>query len=119
MQSEFACGDDLMKKNLAEDDLESLVIQQIEFCNIILLNKASEVTPEELGRVKSIIRALLKEAFHYLGFREILFHDGGVFMEYDLASCDAIFLCALIELFLSFVSQRFAREEKFQFGVFA
>ena len=58
MQSEFACGDDLMKKNLAEDDLESLVIQQIEFCNIILLNKASEVTPEELGRVKSIIRAL-------------------------------------------------------------
>ena len=54
MQSEFACGDDLMKKNLAEDDLESLVIQQIEFCNIILLNKASEVTPEELGRVKSI-----------------------------------------------------------------
>ena len=58
MQSEFGCGDDLMKKNLAEDDLESLVIQQIEFCNIILLNKASEVTPEELGRVKSIIRAL-------------------------------------------------------------
>jgi len=58
MQSEFSCGDDLMKKNLAEDDLESLVIQQIEFCNIILLNKASEVTPEELGRVKSIIRAL-------------------------------------------------------------
>ena len=39
MQSEFGCGDDLMKKNLAEDDLESLVIQQIEFCNIILLNK--------------------------------------------------------------------------------
>ncbi len=58
MQSEFGCGDDLMKKNLAEDDLESLVIQQIEFCNIILLNKASEVTPDELGRVKSIIRAL-------------------------------------------------------------
>ena len=58
MQSEFGCGDDLMKKDLAEDDLESLVIQQIEFCNIILLNKASEVTPEELGRVKSIIRAL-------------------------------------------------------------
>ncbi len=58
MQSEFGCGDDLMKKNLAEDDLESLVIQQIEFCNIILLNKASEVTPEELARVKSIIRAL-------------------------------------------------------------
>jgi G3E family GTPase len=58
MQSEFGCGDDLMKKNLAEDDLESLVIQQIEFCNIILLNKASEISPEDLGRVKSIIRAL-------------------------------------------------------------
>lgn len=58
MQNEFACGDDLMKKELAEDDLESLVIQQIEFCNMVLLNKASEISPEELGHVQSIIRAL-------------------------------------------------------------
>ena len=58
MQSEFACGDALKKDNLEEDDLENLVIQQIEFCNIVLLNKASEVKPEELGRVRSIVKAL-------------------------------------------------------------
>ena len=58
MQSEFGCGDNLMKNNIGEEDLESLVIQQIEFCNIILLNKASEVSPSELGRIKEIIRAL-------------------------------------------------------------
>lgn len=58
MQSEFGCGDNLVKENIGEEDLESLVIQQIEFCNIILLNKASEVSPTELGRIKEIIRAL-------------------------------------------------------------
>jgi G3E family GTPase len=62
MQSEFGCGDDLMKKNLAEDDLESLVIQQIEFCNIVLLNKASEISESERNRLKEIIRALQSKA---------------------------------------------------------
>ena len=62
MQSEFGCGDNLVKENIDEDDLENLVIQQIEFCNIILLNKASEVTPEELGRVRSIICAIQPKA---------------------------------------------------------
>ena len=58
MQSEFSCGDTLPLRNFDEEDLESLVIQQIEFCNIVLLNKASEVRPEELARVKSVIRNL-------------------------------------------------------------
>lgn len=58
MQDEFGCGDKLLRKDIEEDDIENLVIQQIEFCNIILLNKASDVSPEELGRVKEIIRAL-------------------------------------------------------------
>ena len=58
MQSEFGCGDDLMKKNLAEDDLESLVIQQIEFCNIVLLNKAAEISAEELGKLTGIVKGL-------------------------------------------------------------
>jgi Putative GTPases (G3E family) len=58
MKDEFGCGDDLLRKNIEEDDIENLVIQQIEFCNIVLLNKASEVTPSELGRVKEIVRAL-------------------------------------------------------------
>lgn len=58
MQSEFSCGDTLPLRNFDEEDLESLVIQQIEFCNIVLLNKASEVRPEELARVESVIRNL-------------------------------------------------------------
>ena len=62
MQSEFACGDNLRKKDLEEDDIENLLIQQIEFCDKILLNKASEVTKEELGRIVSIIRALQPKA---------------------------------------------------------
>ena len=62
MQSEFGCGDDLKKKNLEEDDIENLLIQQIEFCDKILLNKASEVTPDELGRIESIVRALQPKA---------------------------------------------------------
>lgn len=62
MKSEFACGNDLQKADIGEDDIESLLIQQIEFCNIILLNKASEVSPEELTRIRQIIRALQPKA---------------------------------------------------------
>jgi len=62
MQTEFNCGDTLPLRNFGEDDLESLAIQQIEFCNIILLNKASEVRREELGRMRSIIRQLQPKA---------------------------------------------------------
>ncbi len=62
LQDEFACGDSLKKENLEEDDIENLIIQQIEFCNIILLNKVSEVTPEELGRIRAIIRAIQPKA---------------------------------------------------------
>ena len=62
LQSEFGCGDELVKGNIGEEDLASLVIQQIEFCNLILLNKASEVTPQELARIRQIIRALQPKA---------------------------------------------------------
>ena len=58
LKDEFGCGHGLMKDNLAEDDIENLVIQQIEFCNIILLNKASEVSKEELGRIRKIIETI-------------------------------------------------------------
>ena len=62
MRDEFGNGHDLLRPNLDEDDIENLVIQQIEFCNIILLNKASEVTKEELGRIRGIIRAIQPKA---------------------------------------------------------
>ncbi len=58
LQSEFSCGDNLTRKGMDEEDIENLIVQQIEFCNIILLNKASEVQPEELKRIKQIIRTL-------------------------------------------------------------
>ncbi|MDE6860967.1 MAG: GTP-binding protein [Duncaniella sp.] len=62
LQDEFACGDNLTKENLNDEDIENLIIQQIEFCNIILLNKSSEVTQEERERIKAIIRALQPKA---------------------------------------------------------
>lgn len=62
LQSEFACGEELTRNNIDEEDIENLVIQQIEFCNIILLNKASEVQPEELKRIRKILQTLQPSA---------------------------------------------------------
>ena len=62
MKDEFKSGGDLMRQNIDEDDIESLLIQQIEFCNIVLLNKASEVQKDDLERIKEIIRALQPKA---------------------------------------------------------
>ena len=62
MRDEFSSGNDLMRQNIDEEDIENLVIQQIEFCNIILLNKASEVSKEELAQVRQIIRAIQPKA---------------------------------------------------------
>ena len=56
--TEFGCGDYLVKEDLDEEDIENLLIQQIEFCNIIVINKVAEVKPEKLNKVKAIIRQL-------------------------------------------------------------
>ena len=58
MKDEFEGGSALEKEDIGEDDLERLVIEQIEFCNIVLLNKAAEVTPEELGKLKGIVKSI-------------------------------------------------------------
>lgn len=58
LRDEFASGESLTGKDLDEEDIENLIIQQIEFCNIILLNKISEVTPEEAEHIRKVIRAL-------------------------------------------------------------
>ena len=58
LQSEFSCGNDLTRKGIDDEDIENLIIQQIEFCNIILLNKVAEVKPEELKRIRQIIHTL-------------------------------------------------------------
>lgn len=62
MCDEFSAGNDLMKKELDEDDIENLLIQQIEFCSFVLLNKADDVSPEELQKVRTIVRALQPKA---------------------------------------------------------
>lgn len=62
MKDEFGSGELLMRPNIDEEDIENLVIQQIEFCNIILLNKASEVSADELLRIRKIIRAIQPKA---------------------------------------------------------
>ena len=62
MKSEFGCGSNLQNDKISEEDIENLIIEQIEFCNIILLNKISEVTPDEAAHIKAVIRALQPKA---------------------------------------------------------
>ncbi len=62
LQSEFACGDSLRRPCIDDEDIENLIIEQIEFCNIILLNKISEVSPEEGARIRAILRVLQPKA---------------------------------------------------------
>lgn len=62
MRDEFGLGDKLQEKHLDEENLASLVIQQIEFCNIILLNKASEISKDELAHLKAVVRAIQPKA---------------------------------------------------------
>lgn len=58
MKDEFGAGQALMRSDIADDDIENLVIQQLEFCNIVLLNKALMVEPAELERIKQIVHAI-------------------------------------------------------------
>ena len=59
---EFGCGDALSKAHRGEEDLENLIIQQLEFCDIVLLNKVSEISKVELEKVKKTILAIQKNA---------------------------------------------------------
>lgn len=58
MRDEFSGGNALTRKDYGEEDIENLIISQIEFCNIILLNKVSEVSEQELAVMKQILRTL-------------------------------------------------------------
>lgn len=62
MRDEFGCGEDLKRPGIDEEDIENLLIEQIEFCNMILLNKISEVSADEAVRIRKIIRALQPKA---------------------------------------------------------
>lgn len=62
LQSEFGCGESLLRKCLDEEDIENLIIDQIEFCNIVLLNKISELKEEDARIVRHVVRTLQPEA---------------------------------------------------------
>ena len=100
MKDEFSCAKDLLRGNIDEDDIENLVIQQIEFCNIVLLNKASMVSASELGKVKEIVRALQPKAeiiecdYGEVDFDRIL--NTGLF-NYDSVSASAAWITAVEE----------------------
>ena len=98
MRDEFGSGDALQRPNIGEEDIENLVIQQIEFCNIVLLNKAAEVSPEDLSRIKQIVRALQPQAdiiecnYGDVDFDKIL-HTG--MFDFDKVATSAAWIAAV------------------------
>lgn len=62
LATEFGCGENLVKDDIDEEDIENLLIEQIEFCNVIVLNKVDDVTEEQLNTVKAVIRKLQPNA---------------------------------------------------------
>ncbi len=62
LRDEFGCGESLETAERGEENLENLVIQQIEFCDVILLNKVSEISKKELARVEATIKAIQPKA---------------------------------------------------------
>lgn len=59
---EFGEGRNLLNVNIDEEDIENLIIQQIEFCTKIIVNKASSVSKEQLLEIKAVIKALQPDA---------------------------------------------------------
>ena len=78
LQSEFGAGAALTASNIGEEDIENLIVQQTEFCNIVVINKISEVSEEERGKIKETVRALQPRAkiieadYADIDFKEIL-----------------------------------------------
>ena len=62
MFDEFSGGKALLKKDIDEDDIEALLIQQLEFCTTVILNKTDTVTREQIAELKAIVRSLQKNA---------------------------------------------------------
>jgi len=62
LQDEFGCGEALNCHDKGEEDVENLIVEQIEFCNMVLLNKVSDVKADEAGRIRAIIRTLQPRA---------------------------------------------------------
>jgi len=81
MFDEFNGGEDLLADDIDEDDIESLLIQQIEFCTTLVLNKVDTVTPEQVAELRALVRSLQKDA-------KIIEATNGVVDLADLLSTD-------------------------------
>ena len=98
MRDEFACAKNLLAGRIGEEDIENLVIQQIEFCNIVILNKVSGVSSDELGKIRQIVRTLQPKAeilecdFGDVSLDKLL--DTGLF-NYDSVSASAAWISAV------------------------
>lgn len=55
---EFSAGDKLLKKDMGEEDIESLLVQQIEFCSTLIVNKKDLVSEDEMKKVRAVVKAL-------------------------------------------------------------
>ena len=62
MIDEFDGGERLLSEDLEEDDVESLLVEQLEFCTTVVLNKTDLVTPEQVDEVRTIVRSLQRDA---------------------------------------------------------
>ncbi len=62
LKDEFNCGDKLTKEDIEDEDIEKLIIEQLEFCNIVILNKTNDITKDELSQVKAVIKSIQPKA---------------------------------------------------------
>lgn len=62
LRDEFNCGEELEKEKIDDEDIENLLIQQIEFCNTLILNKVDSLSKEELEKVKTVVKKLQPNA---------------------------------------------------------
>ena len=58
MVQEFAGGDALLKKDMKEDDIESLLVQQVEFCSTLIINKKDLVSEADMKKVRAVVNTL-------------------------------------------------------------
>ena len=62
MATEFDEGKALLKDDMEEEDIESLLVQQIEFCNTLVINKVDLVNEEQLKKIRAVVKKLQPNA---------------------------------------------------------